>query len=145
MTCRPSTRPVALALSLLIAAAAAQAQSTVYRCGPEGREYSSTPCPGGKPVAVDDARTAEQQRQASEAAQRDAKLAKQLSAERRQREAAAKPAGAARMGQTPASSALPQAASKAGHGKMPKKKKASHPVVDPTLSDPIRVPTKPAR
>jgi hypothetical protein len=144
MICRPSIRP-ALSLILLIASAAAsQAQSPVYRCGLDGREYSSTPCPGGKPVAVDDARTAEQQRQASEAAQRDAKLAKQLEAERRQREAAAKPASAARIGSGPAASAPPVPASRPGHGKKPKKRKASRPV-DPTMSDPIRVPAKPSR
>ena len=65
MLYRPSTRPALTAL-LLIAAAAAQAQAPVYRCGPDGREYSATPCPGGKTVAVDDARSTEQQRQASE-------------------------------------------------------------------------------
>ena len=143
MICRPSIRP-ALSLILLIAAAAALAQAPVYRCGPDGREYSSTPCPGGKPVAVDDARTAEQQRQANEAAQREAQLAKQLEAERRQREAAAKPASAARIGPAAAASAPPKTASKPSHGKKPKKKKANRPV-DPTLSDPIRVPAKPVR
>lgn len=142
MLYRPSTRPALTAL-LLIAAAAAQAQAPVYRCGPEGREYSSTPCPGGRTVAVDDARSAEQQRQASEAAQREARLAQQLEAERRQREAAAKPAGAARIGPSPAASAPPKAASRPGHGKKPKKRKASRPV-NPTLSDPIRVPAKPS-
>ena len=37
-----------------VAALDADAQPTVYRCGQDGREYSSTPCPGGRAVPVDD-------------------------------------------------------------------------------------------
>ena len=50
---------LATALGLALAATA-QAQG-VYRCG---NTYSAQPCPGGTAVAVDDARTADQQQQA---------------------------------------------------------------------------------
>ena len=45
-------------LLMVCATAQAQAQS-VWRCGPDGRSYSSTPCVDGRPVAVaDEARPA---------------------------------------------------------------------------------------
>lgn len=139
MTYRLVAHPV-WAVLLLMSTLAAQAQSPVYRCGPGGREYSSTPCPGGKPVIVDDTRTLDQQRQAGEAAQRDAKLADKLAAERRQRGAAAKPLGAVRIGPAPAASVPSKIASRPGHGKKPKKKHGKP--VDPSLSEPVRVPAK---
>ena len=65
-----------LTIVLLLAAsgclaAAAQAQA-VYRCGDS---YSQQPCPGGKPVQVEDARSADQRADSLKAAQRDAKWA----------------------------------------------------------------------
>jgi len=63
---------------------------TVYRCGPAGRSYSQTPCADGHAVVVDDVRSASQQKAAREVAARDAEHAKQLAAERRQREEAAR-------------------------------------------------------
>jgi hypothetical protein len=127
--------------ALCMAAAAAQAQGTVYRCGPDGREYSATPCPGGKAVSVDDARSAEQQRQAREAAQRDAALADKLAAERKQRNAAIRPGAAARIGPTPAASA-PGTAASAPHPHKKTKKKPSRKSADPTMSDPVLTPAK---
>ncbi len=76
-------------LALGIAAPVVAAQTTspagpaAYRCG---NSYSSTPCPGGKAVNTDDARSAEQQREAQDVKRRDAALADQLAAERRTRE-----------------------------------------------------------
>ena len=60
------------ALALLIAGLACTGlhAQTVYRCGPEGRVYSQTPCPQGRTVDVNDERS-EQQRTAAEARVRD--------------------------------------------------------------------------
>jgi hypothetical protein len=87
-----SLLPALLALPLLanmLAAAAQPAQpgKTIYRCA--GGAYSDQPCTDGKPVVVDDSRTAAQQAQAREAAKRDAALAERQAAERRAQEAAA--------------------------------------------------------
>ncbi|MDB5873348.1 MAG: hypothetical protein JWQ07_2790, partial [Ramlibacter sp.] len=48
------------------------AAEDVYRCGDS---YSQTPCPGCKVVQVEDARSASQRSQTSQAAHRDAKSA----------------------------------------------------------------------
>jgi len=88
------------ALAVVLAAPAARAAETVYRCGPEGREYSSSPCPGGQALQVDDGRTAAQRKQAQAAARREAKLADSLSRERVAREKAERK-GAAGIGAAP--------------------------------------------
>lgn len=82
------------ALGLLIAGPMVLAQTngaagpTAYRCG---NSYSSTPCPGGKAVDTEDARSAAQQREAQEVKRRDAALADQMAADRRARERATAP------------------------------------------------------
>lgn len=68
----------ALALPLV---ACAQGQ-LVWRCGPDGRSYTSTPCAEGRVVEVPDARPAEDLRAARERASRDIRLADQLGRER---------------------------------------------------------------
>ena len=83
---RAGRRLAALLLALLAQAALSQ---TVYRCGPEGRSYAQEPCADGKPVVVDDARSATQQQAAREVAAGDAARARKLADERRQREAGA--------------------------------------------------------
>lgn len=120
-------RALAAALALLTAAAWAQAPGnpqTVYRCGPDGRQYSMTPCAGGTALNADDARSAEQQRQAEQALARDRKLAAQLAAERREREKAV-PGGAANVGPSSAKASAPKG-SAPKHGK-PQKKKPKKP------------------
>ena len=92
--CLPSHLPRWLAGGLILlvawpALAQTPAQTPaggVYRCG---NSYSDAPCPGGQPVAADDARSAAQQRQAQQVKQSDATLAAQLANERRAREQAA--------------------------------------------------------
>jgi hypothetical protein len=79
-----------LGLALAAPAAPAAPPQTVYRCGPDGRIYSQTPCADGQPLTVDDSRTAGQRREAEDVARREAKSAQQLADERRQREAAAR-------------------------------------------------------
>ena len=103
----------------------------MYRCGPEGRVYSQTPCADGKPVTIDDPRSASQQQAAREAAERDARMAKQLSDERRQREAAAAGQGLAGIKATPAEDKASAPVRKA---------KAKPAAGDPVMSPPMRVP-----
>jgi hypothetical protein len=105
---------------------------TVYRCGPDGREYSAAPCPGGQTLQLDDSRTPAQQREAKAAARREATLAEQMTRERKAQEAAGMKT-AARIGPAPA-----PAASSAAHGKNKKKKQKAKPDRDSDLTPPLR-------
>ena len=84
--------PFSVAALLLLTGAMVQAAppQTVYRCGPDGRVYSQTPCADGKALSTDDPRSASQQKAARDVAERDAEQARKLADERRQPEAAAK-------------------------------------------------------
>jgi len=140
---------MAAPLAALSAVAGAQTLpepgSTAYRCGPDGRSYSDTPCPQGRSVAAEDSRSPAQQREARDVAQRERQLADRLTAERLQREKTNRPAPAVHIG-GPAS-----APAKAG-GKKTKKsekkpdkkgsKKPAQPPKDPTMSDPILTPKR---
>ncbi len=93
MTTTPGLRAMRLLLALIpaivlpaFAPAPAHAQ-TVWRCGAGANVYSQTPCDGGREVAVADERSPDQVQAAQEVAARERRLADQLSAERRQREA----------------------------------------------------------
>jgi|GEM_PF-3173523 len=106
-------------------AGTAQAQTpadanTAYRCG--NGNYSSAPCPGGVKLGAADARSAAQQQQAREAADRDARLARQLTDERHARERAAVGQKAINVG--PVAAAPPAAAASKGASKKPKKPKS---------------------
>jgi hypothetical protein len=79
-----------LGLALTAPAVPAAPPQTVYRCGPDGRTYSQTPCTDGQALTVDDPRSAGQRKEAEAVARREAKTAQQLADERRQREAAAR-------------------------------------------------------
>lgn len=72
---------ICLAAGGWIAPVAAQ---TVYRCG---NSYSQQPCAGGSPVETQDARSAGQRAQTTEAAQRDAKAASAMEKQRLKDEA----------------------------------------------------------
>ena len=134
MTRRQISRVLYMLLFAVLTAPAA-AQTPVYRCGPNGNEYSSTPCPGGKAVDAADPRSAEQRRQTQDAARRDAEAADKLAAERRQREAARKPTA----GSLSAAAPAPAKAASKPQAKKPKKRKANA-NVDPNLTPPVRVP-----
>ncbi len=67
---------VAIALPLT-----AQAQ-TVWRCGADGRSYSATPCPGGRPVKAADPRTATELQAAREEIKRSQDLGARMRKER---------------------------------------------------------------
>ena len=72
---------------VLLITGAAQAQQTVWRCGPGGTTYSNEPCPGGRAVGVGDSRASNDVQAAREVAGRDRTLAKDMRQERLQREA----------------------------------------------------------
>ncbi len=76
-----------LALLLTLASCAtANAQTTVWRCGADGRSYGDSACADGRVVAVADPRSAGEVSQAHEVLARDQRLARALVAERRERE-----------------------------------------------------------
>ena len=64
----------------------AQGQS-VWRCGPDGRHYSDTPCAGGTFVALVGARPAADLDSARDVARREQALAAQMARERELRQA----------------------------------------------------------
>jgi hypothetical protein len=83
---------IALALPLLAAA------QQVWRCGPEGRSYSDTPCPAGKALEPVQARPAADLEAAQARAERELQLADRLHRERLSQEAAARGNGLAAIG-----------------------------------------------
>jgi hypothetical protein len=124
-----------LLASLLVVGAVAASAQTVYRCGPEGREYSQVPCKDGRTVDVADPRSKTQQREAQQVADDERRRTRQLEAERHQREAAAKPPVAT--GITPLQAAEPAASA-------PRKTKGQQASKgDPTVSTTARVPPAP--
>jgi len=136
-------RSLAAAIVLLAASSASMAE-TVYRCGPGGREYAQSPCPGGQAVTVEDTRTPEQQQQAQDAALRQAQLGEQLTGERMAREAAASRQRAAGITAKPSSAAAPSRPASAPHHKHKKHSHSKKPVpADPDLTAPMRVPAEP--
>ncbi len=128
--------PLAAAVSPLVLAcilAHAAPPQTVYRCGPDGRIYSQTPCADGKALSTDDPRSASQQKAARDVAERDAEQAKKLAEERRQREQAAK-------GQQAAGFKVPPPAESASAPARKAKPKVASAAPDPTMSPAMRVP-----
>ena len=111
---------VLLATLVLAAGSAAAASQKVFRCGPDGRIYSQTPCKDGYEAKADDARSAEQRKAAEELAKRDEKLAEQMRRERQAKEAAAAKQGAVTVGNP--SPASPAASAVALKKKRPPKK-----------------------
>ena len=77
--------------------ALAQSQ-TVWRCGPDGRVFSDTPCSEGRLVATVDPRPVADVQAAREVAKREQRLADKLRDERAQREAVSPGAGLAGIG-----------------------------------------------
>jgi hypothetical protein len=130
----PFTAATVLAVLGCVLAHAAPPQ-TVYRCGPDGRIYSQTPCADGKALSADDPRSASQQKAARDVAERDAEQAKKLAEERRQREDAAK-------GQQAAGFKMPPPADTASAPARKAKPKAASATSDPTMSPAMRVPAQ---
>jgi hypothetical protein len=79
-----------LPLALLIAAACGTAVAqSVWRCGPEGRQFQATPCAEGREVTLRPAPPTAAVQEAREVTQRERLALQALAAERRQREAEA--------------------------------------------------------
>jgi hypothetical protein len=116
------TRLVLLLATMLFAHSAATAAGPkVFRCGPDGRIYSQTPCKDGYEVNADDKRSAEQRKAAEETVRRDEKLNQTMARERHATEVAAAKVGPAKIGN--ASAAKPPAS--AASGAAAKKKRAA--------------------
>jgi hypothetical protein len=104
--------------ALALASAATQAQ-TIFRCG---NEYSRVPCPQARPLDdVGDATTAAQRAEARQVALSEKRLAAEMTRDRREQEAALRPAVAGSLGPAPA----PAAAASAPTKKHAKKRKKS--------------------
>jgi hypothetical protein len=102
---------VLLMLGLALGVPFASAQPAVYRCG---QSYQQAPCAQGRPVAVDDARSESQRREAQAAARDEARLGTRLERERLARERQTHPLAAAGIGvQASAASASAPARAKA--------------------------------
>ena len=71
-----------LAAILLASGAAGAASQKVFRCGPDGRIYSQTPCKDGYEVNADDKRSAEQRKAAEDSVKREEKLTEKMARER---------------------------------------------------------------
>lgn len=90
------------ALLLLLALPAWAAAQTVWRCGPEGRSFSDTPCADGQALALADARPSQDLAAARALADRELRLAEKLRRERLREEAAQRGNGLAALGPTSA-------------------------------------------
>ena len=103
---------VLLTTLLLTAGAAEAASQKVFRCGPDGRSYSQTPCKDGSEVNTDDTRSVEQRKAAEDNVKREEKMADKMARERRAAEAAAAKQGPAIIGNPAAAkpAALPASA-----------------------------------
>jgi hypothetical protein len=107
------SRAVIVAVVVALAGSAAGAE-TIYRCG---SEYSDVACPRGVAVDVGAAPTAQQRAEARQVALSEKRLAAEMTSDRREREAALRPAGASSLGpvRAPVAAAAPKA--KARHVK----------------------------
>jgi hypothetical protein len=83
-----------LATLLLAAGHADAASQKVFRCGPDGRVFSQTPCKDGYEVNADDKRSVEQRKAADDNVKREEKMVEKMTREREAREAAGAKQGA---------------------------------------------------
>ena len=131
------TLPMLLAATLTLSAQVQAQAQQVYRCGPDGREYSQAPCKDGRAVDAADPRSAADQKAARDVAAREGKLADEMTRERQAREAAAaKEQNAAKV--KPA-----RPAASAPHPKPATKKSQAASAGDGKMSPPMRLPATP--
>lgn len=96
-------RLATIAFAALVAVGAHAAEpAKVYRCG---QTYQQSPCPQGKAVEVDDARSEAQRGDALAVTRDQARLGRSLERERVAREKALQPAAAVGIGDRPAAAA----------------------------------------
>ena len=116
---------LALAWAALAAGPAWAQDAPVYRCG---NSYSAKPCAGATRVDAADPRSDAQRREALAAQQADAKLARQMAADRRSAERdAARTGGAANIGPRAAAVPAKPASAAARHAKKAKTLKLKPP------------------
>jgi len=109
-------------LGLWLAAGAAAAQGTVYRCG---NEYSLAPCAQGKAVETQSSARSEAQRaEAVRVAASERQLADDMARDRRRAEAEHRPLGAGSLGPSRAALAAHGKPAPASKGKKKEKEKA---------------------
>lgn len=108
--------PRLLTALFLFAAGVAQA-APIYRCGPDGREYSQVPCAGGTVLEASDPRSAAQRAEAKRVAEQERKMAAEMERQRRADEKALKPAVAIGIGPTPTAAAASAPRSATGRKK----------------------------
>lgn len=87
-----------LCAGLAAAAVCGVQAQVIYRCGPNGNQYSQQACEGGRIVDVADTRSSAQAAQARQAVGEQRKLAMQMAKERREEERAHPPASAGNLG-----------------------------------------------
>lgn len=110
-------KPYHLAIALLLAAAGAAA-APIYRCGPDGRTYSQTPCPGGSVVESTDPRTAAQRAEARRVQAAERKAAQAMERDRQEFESKGERTPAiASLGPAEAASAPPRDDKRSGKSK----------------------------
>ena len=126
----------AVASLLLLAGMAAQAApAPIYRCGPDGREYSQVPCAGGKVVEASDPRSAAQRAEALKVAASERKRVAELERDRRATEAAIKPPTASGFNGRPPPAA-PVALASSEKGKSKKRHTKVKPLPDTAAAKP---------
>jgi len=109
----------------VVATTQAQAATTVYRCGPDGRTFSQAPCEGAA-TERGDTPSSDEQRAARAIAKADQALADRLERERLARQARETPAGAGHIGRThrPGAQASESTPSKPKKTSKPRRRKA---------------------
>ena len=85
----------------------------IYRCGPDGRTYSQTPCADGRLIDAADPRSDAERAEAKRVATRERTTAADLERERRARELVGEKSATAGFDHRPAAQEAPAAASKA--------------------------------
>jgi len=110
---------IALATLAVVASGAANAE-TIFRCG---NEYSNVACTHATPVVVASPVTPEQRAEAREVARREKSLAAEMTRDRREQEALAKPALAGSLS-APRIAAAPPAGAAKKHAKKHDRKAA---------------------
>jgi hypothetical protein len=138
---RPSVRAgffLALLVAWLVPADFADAVTTIYRCGPGGREYSQRPCTDGTILEGTDGRTAAQRASAARAVEQEKRKAAELERERLAQERANKPApaiGIDGLARPAAAAASAAGGTKSQSGKV--KTKAKEPAKDFVAVEPV--------
>lgn len=116
-----------LAVLLLAPSLSPAAAQKIFRCGPEGKTYSQTPCKDGYEVNADDQRSPEQRKAAEDVVRREAKLTEKMTREREAKEAAAAKQAPTIIGRPPVATQAAASAGAAGKNKAKATAKAKPP------------------